>query len=208
MGGIGSGKGFRFDRKRTKDFVESYKCLDARSFPYRVMTTLPAAGVRFSPHDVELHIFKDKIEVLYQVGGERRIYKIPLSVSPGNYGNSRYWLICPIKSCSKRVRKLYLTRDPDDMPLYLCRHCLKLVYRSQNRTELNRIIDRKWALVHQLGSNSDLISDREKPKWMHWKIFNRIREEIEYLNDEAERGICLMFGYASMSEAFKKVLKS
>ena len=186
----------------------SVSMLDARCLPYKVMTTLPDTGVKFSPHSVDLRVFKDRIEVPYQNGDESKVYKIFLSLSRGNYGNSRYWLICPIMSCSKRVRKLYLTKDQDNMPLYICRHCLKLVYRSQNRIELDRIIDRKWALVHELGSNSDLISDREKPKWMHWKIFNRIREEIEYLDHEAERRICFMFGYSSMSEAFKKVFKS
>ena len=189
MGGIGSGRGMRWNTKRTKGFVEGYKSIDARSFTYNLMKKIPSQGMKSEAHGVEIMIFGDKLEVHYREGDKHIGYRIFFSLSDCNYGNQRYWFLCPALGCSKRVRKLFLVSGKDGLPQYICRHCLNLAFRSQNSTELDRVIDRKWDLVRKLGCDSFNIFNQDKPKGMHWKTFNRIREMVENLHEEADRKI-------------------
>ena len=69
---------------------------------------------------------------------------------------------------------------------------LNLAYTSQNRSKLDRIIDKKWDLIDKLGGNSDDIT--QKPLGMHHKTFWRMQEEIWRLNELAEQGIIERFG--------------
>lgn len=195
MGGSGSGMWIRWNTSRTKGFVEEHKCIDARSFPYRYMINIPKVGVPVFAYGMEFQfqIFQNRLEVYHKNDDLHGGFTIPFSLSQGHYGNKRYWFVCPNPSCSKRCRKLFLAKAPNGISFFLCRLCLNLAYRSQNRNKLNRIIDKKWGLVRKLGCESDLIFDSQKPKWMQWKTFNRIREEIDRLDDEAMCGIAALF---------------
>ena len=200
MGGSGSGIGIRWNTSRTKNFVEQYPCIDARSFPYRHMKNISENGIPAYAHGVELKVLKNKLEIHHRADSAHVGYSIPFSLSHGNYGNKRYWFICPNPSCRGRYRKLYLAKAPNGLPLFLCRKCLNLAYKSQNRIKLDRIIDKKWELVRSLGCDSDFFLADEKPKWMQRKTFNKIREKIEYLNEEAMRGIAALCGGMSIAE--------
>ncbi len=102
-----------------------------------------------------------------------------------NYGGTRHWFLCPNQECKRRCKKLYI----DLQGYFLCRKCLKLAYLTQNRSKLDRIIDKKWQLIHKLGSESCFILDSQKPKGMHWKTFDGIKEQIVELDDKATLGI-------------------
>lgn len=59
-------------------------------------------------------------------------YKVRLETTPCNYGNQRYWFICPLvkdgQYCGRRVGVLYKGGD-----YFGCRHCYNLFYSSQNK---------------------------------------------------------------------------
>jgi hypothetical protein len=110
-------------------------------------------------------------------------YTIPVVITRCNYGGVRHWFLCTNPECRRRSKKLYLNRQG----IFFCRKCLRLAYISQNRSRLDRIIDKKWALIRKLGGSSDFIA--HKPKRMHQKTFDRMQEEILRLNELAEQGI-------------------
>jgi hypothetical protein len=53
-------------------------------------------------------------------------YEVPLLKTRPHFGGVRYWFGCP--QCAGRVGALYL---PAGARRFACRHCLSLVYRSQ-----------------------------------------------------------------------------
>ena len=114
-------------------------------------------------------------------------YNIPVVTTACNYGGVRHWFLCPLPKCSRRSKKLYLCSQK----VFVCRKCLNVAYSTQNRSRLDRIIDKKWDLIRKLGGDSDFV---QKPPGMHNKTFTRIREEIWRLNELAERGIAEQFG--------------
>jgi len=65
--------------------------------------------------------------------GEKREfdYKVGLTTTPCNYGEFRYWFICPLTIagvfCNRRVGVLYKGGD-----YFGCRHCYDLTYESRN----------------------------------------------------------------------------
>jgi hypothetical protein len=75
----------------------------------------------------------------------------------------------------------------------LCRKCLNLAYTTQNRSEADRIIDKKWHLIRKYGGDSEWTM--KKPKGMHHKTFDRIRDEISKLDEMATLKIAEMFGF-------------
>ena len=184
MGGIGSGTGIRPNRKKTKEFIEAFPSIDASIFSFNSMKFLPSKACQFFTQGVIFQIYPDKLLILQENSPESLLYEIFFSLTPAHYGNYRYWLKCP--KCKHRRRKLSLIRI-DGFPLFLCRCCLNLAYQSQNRTQGDQIIHRKWVLIGKLGWNSECIPDKAKPKGMHWDTFSCIKNEIEFLHEEAFR---------------------
>lgn len=65
-------------------------------------------------------------------------YPVNLVTTPCNYGKFRYWFICPLTNCCRRVGMLYL---PSGAKSYGCRHCYRLTYQScQDSPGLNSLI--------------------------------------------------------------------
>ena len=54
-------------------------------------------------------------------------YKVDITDTPCHLGGVRYWFICPLRNCGRRVGKLYL---PLGGKYFACRHCYDLTYRS------------------------------------------------------------------------------
>jgi hypothetical protein len=173
-------------------------------FPFKTMQMVPEKGVEVSLHGVNTLVLPSRMEIYYGSGADAKVLRIPFAQSETNYGNSRYWMRCPNPMCQRRCGRLYLYRFPDGLPAFFCRKCLKLVYRSQNRTHMDRMIDKKWDLIHRLGADSDFIYD--KPKWMHWKTFYRMKEEVETLDRTIMLQGAAMFshlkGFEMFSESF------
>jgi hypothetical protein len=171
---------------RTKKRVESYRsldcswCYDKRKYPFE-------EGEKAFFHGYCLELYSSHALAAFQNNGINLQYKIPVVATKCNYGGQRHWFICPFPFCHRRSKKLYL----HSQGIFSCRKCLKLAYASQNRSKLDRIIDKKWALIHKLGGDSDFIA--QKPKRMHRKTFHHIQEEIWRLNELGEQGIFEQF---------------
>lgn len=146
------------------------------------MRLLPKA-CQLSIQGVTFQIHPDKLLILQGTSPKALLYEICFSLTPAHYGNQRYWFKCP--KCHQRRRKLSLIQMNDGFPLFLCRYCLKLAYQSQNRTQGDQIIHKKWALIQKLGWHSECIPVEAKPKGMHWKTFYILREQVIWLHEKA-----------------------
>lgn len=78
------------------------------------------------------------------------------------------------------------------MGIFICRKCLNLAYYTQNRSKLDRIIDKKWNLIRKCRGDSEWT--QQKPKGMHQKTFDRIQDEICRLDELTTQNIAEMFG--------------
>ena len=96
--------------------------------------------------------------------------------TPCNYGGHRTWFRCP--RCGKRVALLYGAGK-----LFLCRHCYDLSYGSQQEGEIDRLMRKQRKIRERLGA-SDILVDPIlfKPKGMHQKTFNRLRNKENHAN--------------------------
>ena len=98
---------------------------------------------------------------------------ISLDQTPCNYGGFRTWFLCP--RCERRVAVLYGAGK-----YFLCRHCYDLTYASQQESRADRLMRKARKIRERLGVG-DALSERIlfKPKNMHQKTFDRLREEAE-----------------------------
>ena len=59
--------------------------------------------------------------------GEKVDFKIYLQTTEPNFGGIRWWLICPLMGCNRRVTKLH---SPPGGKYFGCRECYDLTYTS------------------------------------------------------------------------------
>jgi len=95
---------------------------------------------------------------------------LPLDKTRCNYGGFRYWFKCP--RCSKRSEVLYEKYDE-----FLCRQCHKVPYTSQRENDVSRLERKRMKIRKRLGASSNLSEPIiAKPKGMHWKTFEYLRD--------------------------------
>jgi len=58
-------------------------------------------------------------------------YKIQLVTTRPNFGGQRWWFVCPLLGCGRRVLKVYL---PPSGRYYGCRQCYRLTYESSQES--------------------------------------------------------------------------
>ena len=197
MGGVGSGDWYRFGKKTTTGECSS---VDVH---YLHRRDLLKPGRFFSLRWSRAGRETDSIRVM--VAGDGRpasargervvlIYRhrlpggewedvtepVPLEWTPCNFGGERPWFLCPRSSagCGRRVAVLY---GPGKY--FLCRHCYSLSYGSQRENEVFRALHKAQAVREKLGGSASMLEPfPEKPKGMHWRTYERLREE----HDRAE----------------------
>ena len=179
MGGYGSG------RSGYRGVLEHYRSLSVNRFHREGMlrgwgqTTwawldedgeqAASIGVGFSPEALELEYTVSPGEP----EAKRMHYQVPITWTPCHYGGERPWFICPNVSCQRRVGKLYLRGG-----YFICRHCAGAAYGSQRETVSDRLMRKARKIRRRLGASMNLTeSVWRKPKGMHWKTFERLREE-------------------------------
>ena len=105
---------------------------------------------------------------------EQHNYAVGITWTPCHLGGERPWLNCP--GCGRRVAKLY------GSTLFLCRHCLRLNYSSQQSSKRDLAIDRAWIFRRQLGCNLSPwywpAAAIPRPKGMHESTFARRIERL------------------------------
>src|SRR5262252_2581060 len=82
-------------------------------------------------------------------------------------GGSRPWFRCP-RCWSPRAVIYGVAGDGR----FGCRQCMRLAYASEAESVVDRINRRLHKLQAKLGE------DGEKPKWMRWRTFDRICEQL------------------------------
>ena len=189
MGGIGSGRYWRFD---TKHCVTDYQVLDVRRWA-REGCLQP--GDRFGWQWTEDGEQTGSIQVAVELGRIRLIYRsqspgsdwenmdyaVRLLSTPCQYGGERQWFACPAVGCGRRVAKLYGGR------VFACRHCHQLAYPSQREPSYDRIVRRADNIRARLGWEPGLYGiPGGRPKGMHRRTYERLVSEVDRLSDEAE----------------------
>lgn len=178
-----------------KQLVEEFRALDCNLFPYQKVRTIPDDGMPMRLDGLEAKAFRHCLMIYSPArgwDGRRNAIRIPFSHSKGHYGNSRYWFLCPRDST--RCKKLYLYWTSEGEPLFLCRKCLGLSYSCQNTTSLGRLLHKKQSILRKLGIEEEAYSFT-KPLGMHWKTFNRLKEELSQLTFETNQQIYEKYGH-------------
>jgi len=191
MGGFGSGKWTRYNRKTKTSHVTQINISE-----FRKWDCLPGRG-RNEPYGGYLQWSGADAEPDRSVGFEIRSDSLVLSfVFPGdsespspiwqtisfdrtrcNYGGERFWFLCP--SCGTRVAVLYLFRRR-----FACRHCHQLPYASQAENLMDRMYRKCMKIRRRLGASMSITTPiSQKPARMHWKTFERLRQQERIAND-------------------------
>jgi hypothetical protein len=135
MGGTGSG------RRCTDEYLR----LDVRRLKREGLLEPGSVFALESPRDgetlasVEVPADGDRRLVLIQRHREgdgeskERCYAVRLKWTPCTYGGERVWFLCPSVGCGRRVAILYVG------PIFACRHCYRLIYRTQRQEDYERL---------------------------------------------------------------------
>jgi hypothetical protein len=178
MGGIGSGKWSRQEAKRTADAVpaidirELQRCrgLAAGS---RFVETWTRGGMVAAQIAIDVQKHHLLLRYVHVSGaGEQEPVEgvVPIVDAPCNYGGLRRWFRCP--ECKRRIVIIYISRS------CACRHCHELVYSSQRESAGDRARQRAQNIRIRLGGSANLlIAFPERPKWMRWATYQRLRLE-------------------------------
>lgn len=151
MGGPGSGRWIRHDRKMT---VEECACLDVKALVDLASRSCltrgvlswrdnndPRESVNFAVDPVGRDFAFLRLSFIH--GNRRRLQGgICLECRPQPIGGSRWWFRCPLivdgSSCNRVVTKLYLRGCR-----FACRHCHDLTYTSSQQSHvLERLLVR------------------------------------------------------------------
>ncbi|NSW83139.1 MAG: hypothetical protein HPY90_07670 [Syntrophothermus sp.] len=199
MGGRGSGNWYRLSKK---DTVEGCRSLDVNRW-HREGLLRPGQwfGWAWKRDDgkeeasIGVTVLPDAIELSYTMrpgmeDAEKVRYIVPITWTECNYGGRRPWFVCPGSGCGRRVGKLYLGGK-----YFLCRHCYDLVYESQRENRAYRLMRKAQKIQERLGGRTGLMySFPDKPKWMHWDTYNRLKWEGLRAKNEALMAALETFG--------------
>lgn len=112
--------------------------------------------------------------------------RVNLTTTSCNYGGSRKWFICPNIHCQRRVGVL-----SGHGKYFLCRHCYKLSYGSQNETRLDRMIRARNKLEDKIFDETGY----QKKKGMHWKTFDKLYLKYRWLGMKIDEGVIFKLGH-------------
>jgi hypothetical protein len=113
--------------------------------------------------------------------------RVPIRWTPCRFGGERPWFICDVQAngvyCGRRVAKLY-----GGGRLFACRHCYRLGYAVQRGGPMDQAHHNLARLHRKLNARYECpdLPPPPKPKWMRWKTYNRIAQQIEQGQDRLE----------------------
>jgi hypothetical protein len=106
--------------------------------------------------------------------------RVPIRWISCRFGGERPWFVCDVRAngvyCGRRVAKLY-----GGGRLFACRHCYRLGYEVQRAAPMDRAHRRLARLHRKLAADYDSpdMPPPPKPKWVRWKTYSRIAQQIE-----------------------------
>lgn len=181
MGGWGSGQWLRSDSKET---TESQHGIDIRYMKNGSLLTPGTTGFLSWTRNgrqtgfINYRMERNRLVLSYRyrfLGGEWEEAEEVVSFdrTACNYGGQRIWLLCP--QCRRRVVLLYGAGQ-----YFLCRHCHKLTYATQQERRQDRFMRKARELRERLGGGRNLLEPiPERPKGMHWRTYRRLHSEYE-----------------------------
>ena len=93
---------------------------------------------------------------------------VRLERTPCHFGGTRPWFRCP--RCWALRAVIYGVAGDGK---FGCRQCMRLGYASEAESRIDRMNRKLHKLQAKLGE------DGEKPKWMRWRTFDRICEQLD-----------------------------
>ncbi len=185
MGGYGSGRGYRCDTKAT---TESQHRIDIRWLKKKGYLRPGSIGsLSWSWNgeqtgSIGYRIEKDQMILNYRHRPNRGEWEqveqfITFDRTRCSYGGHRTWFRCT--RCHRRVALLYGAGK-----YFYCRHCYNLAYGSQQEDKVDRLMRKARKIRRRLGASNNLSEPIwKKPKNMHQKTFDRLRQEADYANN-------------------------
>jgi len=132
---------------------------------------------------ITLRAEADRLYLSYRVrigGGEWEdvVETVRIVRVPCRFGGSRSCFICPGVvngfACGRRVAELH---GPGRY--FLCRHCYRLAHGSQSETGWDRALRRANKIRQRLGGDPGMAASfPKKPKGMHRRTYDRLKEEV------------------------------
>lgn len=193
MGGIGSGRHWRFD---AKDTVEDFRSIDVRRWQRDGLLNpgqwfgwnWSRDGETVASIRVEVEAGSVVLKYRHRRNGEEWQgveYPVRIAQTSCRYGGTRSWFICPAAGCGRRVAILYMGGRH-----FACRHCYRLAYESQREVDYDRKLRKAQKIRRKLGgSESTFDPFPEKPKGMHWRTYERLSAEAEDSERQSWLGI-------------------
>jgi hypothetical protein len=138
MGGYGSGRWGWGGKKTQVEECIKWRIVGLKNYlnPGHWGTTRWMIGERESG-SISFRVLGDEepeaLQVSYTIGARSGNpqdfkYRVNLTTTPLPWGGVRYWFVCPLQGCGRRVGCLYL---PPGSKYFGCRHCYDLSYESQ-----------------------------------------------------------------------------
>lgn len=139
----------------------------------------------------EVSLYVDLVHEKIIVGYEFMTYsdslrtgeKIFLNKTRCKYGGTRWWLICPVRSCWRQVGVLYLAPRVPKGATLACRKCLKIRYESQKARRRFYWRKPEWIRTRLL-KQIDKLSKRMKRKnyggkvTKKWMKLEKIKQKL------------------------------
>ena len=190
MGGHGSGRWYRYGTKAVCEGVTHYidirwLCREGlfKGSNVDVMLSWNSGNDIIGSVEIKPAAYEVRLRYSYRIGdGQLQPMQEFVSIDRTrcNYGGERLWFLC--SNCGTRAAILYAAGIR-----FRCRRCYRLCYASQNEDQLSRMQRKQRKIRRRLGASTDISQAiRKKPKRMHWKTFERLRQREQEANYRAD----------------------
>ncbi len=194
MGGSGSGRRQRYQRRTT----EGYLTLDIAALRRRGLLQLGRSNViswsRGGERIGSASLFAESgsLRLSYQTttsegSAERIDERVEIWSTQTSLGGQRQWFRCP--GCHRRCRILY------GGPRFRCRLCHGLSYESQFESRAQRANRRARKIRRRLGGSDCLMEEfPPRPCGMHWATYRRLEAQEVAADERWEAVVMTLVG--------------
>jgi len=183
MGGFGSGAWTRYGARQTLDSLRRIEITFLKKIG--VLNSSASGTLSWTRNGesnglINYQIHPAYIELNFNFRrGDREEWqpvkqRINFDTTACNFGGVRHWFLCP--NCYQRVGVLC-----QGDKLFLCRHCCKVAYSSQNESGLDRLNSRKDKIAKKIFEDYHNGRGWLKKKGMHQKMFDLLYVQYRQL---------------------------